>query len=199
MDNIQYSFCLLCGNSLSLRIPKSDDRERHVCDGCGHIHYLNPRIIVCAIPMHEDRVMLCRRAIEPQYGLWTVPGGFMENGESTLEAAIRETHEEAGARIRIHGLYSLYNLVHINQVHFFFRASLLDLDFAAGTESLEVALFKEEEIPWDRIAFPAVAHTLRQYFADLRTGRFRFRLADVVVSANNTRTIRVHDSGDNSP
>jgi ADP-ribose pyrophosphatase YjhB (NUDIX family) len=192
MDTL-ISFCTLCGNNLSLRIPAEDDRERHVCDTCGHIHYQNPRIIVCALPCHEDKVLLCKRAIEPRHGLWTLPGGFMENNESTLEAALRETREEACARIRIRDLYSLYNVIHINQVHLFFRAELLDLDFAAGAESLEVGLFGQHEVPWHEIAFPAVASTLQQYFLDLPQQQFPLRLADVVLGANNTRIIRPHN------
>lgn len=189
------SFCNLCGSSLSLRIPATDDRARHICDACGHVHYQNPRIIVCALPCFEDKVLMCKRAIEPRYGLWTLPGGFMENGESTLDAAVRETLEEANARIRIHDLYSLYNVIHINQVHLFFRAELLDLDFSAGTESLEVALFDEHDMPWDSMAFPAVTSTLQQYFLDLPQQRFPLRLADVVVSATNGRSIRPHNFG----
>jgi len=182
-------FCIRCGSVLALRIPPADDRERHVCDGCGHIHYQNPRVIVCALPCHEDRILLCRRAIEPRYGLWTLPGGFMENGESTLDAAVRETLEEAGARIRIEGLYSLYNVVHINQVHLFFRARLLDLDFCAGDESLEVGMFRARDIPWDAIAFPAVASTLAQYFRDFPSQSFPVRMADVLSGESNGRMI----------
>lgn len=192
MDTV-ISFCPRCGNPASLRIPATDDRERSVCDSCGHIHYQNPRVIVCALPCHEDKVLLCRRAIEPQYGLWTVPGGFMENGESTLDAAVRETLEEACANISIQELYSLYNVIHINQVHLFFRARLENLDFAPGHESLETRLFSHSEVPWNAIAFPAVASTLRHYFSDLPTQRFPLRLADVVLGANNERLIRPHN------
>jgi ADP-ribose pyrophosphatase YjhB (NUDIX family) len=192
-EALALNFCNLCGSKLSLRIPERDDRTRHVCDSCGHVHYQNPRVIVCALPCHEDQVLLCKRAIEPRYGLWTLPGGFMENGESTLDAAIRETMEEAGARIDVHDLYSLYNVIHIDQVQLFFRATLRDLDFAAGTESLEVALFREHEIPWDQLAFPAVASTLRQYFLDLPARKFPLRLADVVLTANNSRIIKAHN------
>lgn len=188
-------FCTLCGNSLGLLIPADDDRERHVCTGCGHVHYQNPRVIVVALPCFEDKVLLCRRAIEPRYGLWTLPGGFMENGESTLDAARRETMEEACARIEVHDLYALFNVIHIDQVHLFFRATLLNLDFAAGKESLEVRLFREEDIPWQELAFPAVTSTLQHYFLDLPSRRFPLRLADVTVSANNSRTIKIHDPG----
>ncbi len=188
-------FCMLCGNTLTLRIPATDDRERHVCDSCNHVHYQNPRVIVVALPCFADKVLLCRRAIEPRYGLWTLPGGFMENGESTLEAARRETLEEACARIEVHDLYALFNVIHIDQVHLFFRATLLNLDFAPGKESLEVRLFREEEIPWHELAFPAVTSTLQHYFHDLPTRRFPLRLADVTVSANNSGTVKVHDPG----
>ena len=191
--NVQPSFCTQCGSTLQLSIPVLDDRERHVCGNCGHIHYLNPRIIVCALPCFEDKVLLCKRAIEPRYCLWTLPGGFMDNGESTLDAASRETIEEAGARIKIHDLYSLYNVIHINQVHLFFRATLLDLDFAAGEESLEVALFSQHEIPWQEMAFPAVTNTLQLYFRDLPSGHFPLRLADVVAGPNNNRIIKTHN------
>lgn len=187
------NYCSQCGNPLVLRIPDHDDRERHVCERCSIVHYVNPRIIVCAIPAWQDQVLLCRRAIEPRYGLWTLPGGFMELGETTQEAAARETREEAGAVIEVHELFSLFNVTHIDQVHLFFLANLVTPDFAAGIESLEVALFREHEVPWREIAFPAVAATLRQYFVDLRTGHFRLRLADVRVDPDNTRRILPHN------
>jgi ADP-ribose pyrophosphatase YjhB (NUDIX family) len=192
-------FCTLCGTSLTLRIPEADDRERHVCDGCGHVHYQNPRIIVCALPCFEDKVLLCRRAIEPRHGLWTLPGGFMELGESTLDAARRETLEEAGARIDVLELYAMYHILHIDQVHMFYRARLRDLDFAAGIESLEVQLFREDEIPWHEMAFPAVSDTLRHYFRDRPAQQFPLRLADVIVDANNSRTIKLHEPGTPRP
>lgn len=185
-------YCPSCGGSLSFRKPENDDRERYMCDACGEIHYQNPRIIVCSLPCHEDRVLLCRRSIEPRYGLWTLPGGFLENDETTHEGALRETLEEACARINIHGLYTFYNLPHINQVHMFFRSSLLDLDFAAGAESLEVCLFTQEEIPWDEIAFPAVGNTLEHYFSDLQKNDFPVRSADVILTADRKRIIRPH-------
>lgn len=186
-------YCTLCGQTVSRRIPDADDRERDVCDGCGHVHYENPRIIVCALPAWEDKIMLCKRAIEPRYGLWTLPGGFMELGESTLDAARRETLEEAGARIDVTELYALYHILHIDQVHMFYRARLRDLDFAPGDESLDVQLFAERDVPWNDIAFPAVADTLRHYFRDMPTGQFPLRLADVTVGANNARIFKFHD------
>lgn len=135
------------------------------------IHYQNPKMVIGSIPVWEQdgetRILLCKRAIEPRYGYWTLPAGFMENNETTSEAAMRETEEEAGARVELHELFSLLNVPHVHQVHMFYRATLLDLDYQAGTESLEVKLFSESEIPWDDIAFPTVAHTLRFFFADL--------------------------------
>ncbi len=167
------NFCSDCGQPVSLVIPPDDNRLRHVCGHCGTIHYQNPKMVVGSIPFWQadERVLLCRRAIEPRHGFWTLPAGFMENSETTEEAAARETLEEAGARIELQGLFSLLNVPHVHQVHLFYRAQLLDLDYAAGTESLEVKLFREEEIPWDEIAFPTVSQTLKLFFDDLKAHR----------------------------
>jgi ADP-ribose pyrophosphatase YjhB (NUDIX family) len=174
---LEMKFCSACGAPVELRLPQDDNRPRHVCTVCSTVHYQNPKLIVGAIPVWEDgRILLCRRAIEPRHGLWTLPAGFMENGETTAEAAMRETEEEANARIAISDLYSMYNLPHINQVYLLFRARLLDLNFSPGTESLEVELFAEQNIPWDQLAFRAVRLTLQQYFADRKTGDFQFRI-----------------------
>ncbi len=177
-------YCPECGARVELRTPPDDHRERHVCTACAAIHYFNPKLIVGAIPEWQDgRILLCRRAIEPRHGLWTLPAGFMENGETTLEGAARETLEEANARVEIGELYSLYNLPYINQVQMLFRARLLDLDFSPGMESLEVALFEESAIPWDQLAFRPVRQTLQHYFADRKAGRFQFRIASLVPAA----------------
>lgn len=164
-------FCSECAHPVSLLIPPDDNRPRHVCQQCGTIHYQNPKMVIGSIPVWEQsgetRVLLCRRAIEPRYGYWTLPAGFMENEETTTEAALRETFEEAGARIELHDLFTLLNVPHVHQVHLFYRATLLDLDYQAGIESLEVQLFSEAEIPWDEIAFPTVGQTLKFFFADL--------------------------------
>jgi ADP-ribose pyrophosphatase YjhB (NUDIX family) len=173
-------FCAECGAPVELSLPKDDHRERHVCTVCNTIHYQNPKIIAGAIPEWEDgRILLCRRAIEPRSGLWTLPAGFMENGETTSQAAARETLEEANARIEILGLYAMYNLPYINQVQLLFRAKLLDLDFSPGIESLEVTLFGEDEIPWDTLAFRPIRYTLENYFDDRRLGNFTFRNTDL--------------------
>ena len=176
-------YCPDCGAAVELRVPADDNRPRHICTKCGVIHYQNPRMVIASIPQWEDKVLLCRRAIEPQYGKWTLPGGFMENGESTSEAAIRETLEEACARIAIIDLYSMYSLPHINQVHLLFRAALLDLNFAPGEESLEVKLFSESEIPWDELAFRPVRYSLEHYFAERTTGKFTLHTGKLLPTA----------------
>lgn len=173
--DLAMKFCSECAQPVSLLIPPDDNRPRYVCGHCGTIHYQNPKMVVGSIPLWEadgeSRVLLCKRAIEPRYGYWTLPAGFMENEETTSEAAVRETVEEAGARVQLHELFSLLNVPHVHQVHMFYRATLLDLDYSAGVESLEVRLFSEAEIPWDEIAFPTVSHTLKQFFADLKRVR----------------------------
>ncbi len=174
-------YCSLCGAPVELRIPPDDNRTRHVCTGCGEVHYQNPKLIVGALPEWQDKVLMCRRAIEPRHGLWTLPAGFMENGETTAEAAARETLEEANARIAIGDLYSMYSLPFINQVHILFRARLLDLDFCPGQESLDVKLFSKTEIPWDEIAFRPVRFSLEHYFAERSSGKFSFHLGELTA------------------
>jgi len=172
-------FCSNCGAAVALKIPAGDTLPRHVCDACSTIHYQNPKMIVGCIAEWEDRVLLCRRAIEPRLGLWTVPAGFMENGETTAQGAARETLEEANARVEVGPLYAMYNIPHINQVYILFRARLLDLDFSAGTESLEVQLFDEKDVPWESIAFATVRNTLNHYYADRKAGEYRFHLGTI--------------------
>ncbi|RXZ38488.1 NUDIX domain-containing protein [Oxalobacteraceae bacterium CAVE-383] len=177
-------FCSECANPVTQSIPADDTRLRFVCENCGAIHYQNPKLVVGSIPVWEQdgkvQVLLCKRAIEPRYGYWTLPAGFMENEETTTDAARRETEEEAGANIELHGLFSLINVPHVHQVHLFYRATLLDLDYAAGIESLEVELFTEDAIPWEDIAFPTVEYTLRQFFSDLHGKQgFGFHTEDI--------------------
>lgn len=155
---------------MRIEVPNGDNRPRHVCLACGAIHYHNPKIVVGCIPVWENKILLCRRAIEPKYGLWTLPAGFMENGETTAEGAARETLEEAGARVDVLNLYSMISLPDINQVYLVFRAKLLHLDFVAGEESLDAGLFSEAEIPWHQLAFPTIERTLKLYFDDCRCG-----------------------------
>ena len=166
-------FCSECGSpDVAWRIPDGDTVPREVCGACGAIHYRNPKVVVGCLATWEDRVLLCRRAIEPRHGLWTLPAGFMENGETLAAGAARETIEEARARVDVGELYAVISLPQISQVYVMFRSRLLDLDFGPGPESLEVRLFHEDEIPWDRIAFRTIARTLRTFFLDRRDGAF---------------------------
>ncbi len=164
-------------------MPEGDTLPRYVCAQCGTIHYQNPKIVVGCLPEWEGSVLLCKRAIDPRKGLWTLPAGFLENGETLAAGALRETLEEAKARVVIDGLYTVISLPHISQVYVMFRCRLEDLGFGPGTESLEVALFREEDIPWDRLAFRTITRTLRNYFLDRKLGRF-----PVHVSAIDRRT-----------
>lgn len=168
-------FCNQCGNSVSLTIPAGDDRHRHVCDECDIIHYQNPNIIAGCLPIYKDKVLLCKRAIEPRSGYWTLPAGFMENGESIEEGAIRETWEEAEAKVSLESLYTVYSIPEINQVYMIFKAEMTQPKFAAGIESLEVVLFEEADIPWDELAFPMMTKTLRHFFSDRKKGHYPLR------------------------
>jgi ADP-ribose pyrophosphatase YjhB (NUDIX family) len=172
-------FCPDCGAPNDVRIPDGDTRLRSVCSRCANIHYVNPKLVLGTIPVWEDQVLLCRRAIEPRYGMWTLPAGFMEVNESTAEGAMRETLEEAGARVSLGPLFSVFDIPHVNQVHVFYLARLENLDFAAGQESLEVQLFREEDIPWASIAFRTITATLRFYFHDRRLGHMSVHTGDI--------------------
>ena len=162
-----------------MRVPPGDTLARYLCDACGTIHYRNPLMVIGAIPEWQDRILLCKRAIEPRLGKWTLPAGFMELGETTGQAALRETLEEANARIELTEAYAMVSVPHVNQVHLFFRARLLDLDFSPGTESLEVELFSENEIPWKEIAFRTISTTLKHYYADRKSGAYRFHAEEI--------------------
>jgi ADP-ribose pyrophosphatase YjhB (NUDIX family) len=178
-DPAPMKFCSNCGAPVALKVPAGDSLPRHVCDACNTIHYQNPRLVVGCIPEWEDRILLCRRAIEPRYGLWTVPAGYMENGETTLQGAARETLEEANARVEVGALFAIFNIPHISQVYMLFRAQMLDADFSAGAETLETRLFAETDIPWDDIAFATVRQTLNHYFNDRKRGEYRFHIGTI--------------------
>jgi len=167
-------YCTCCGNSISVLTPPGDTLPRKVCTSCGHIHYENPRLVVGCIAEWQEKILLCRRAIEPQKGYWTLPAGFMENGETTLQGAQRETVEEAGASIRIDAPFAMVSIAHINQVHLFYRGELIDGDYSAGEESLEVELFATHQIPWEKLAFRSVRYCLEQYLSDRENGAFLF-------------------------
>lgn len=175
------NFCSTCGSRVAWRVPAGDTLPRHVCDNCDTIHYRNPLVVVGAIPVwKDDRVLLAKRAIEPRAGYWTLPAGFMELGESLAQGAMRETLEEATARIEALELFTVLSVPHVNQVHVFYRARLLDLDFAPGTESLETVLFHEADVPWKDISFRTVSTTLRLFFEDRARGGFRVHADEIL-------------------
>ncbi len=171
--------CRVCGERTVYQVPADDNRERATCTACGEIHYENPLNVVGTVPEWGDQVLLCRRNIEPRYGLWTLPAGFMELGESTAEGAVRETVEEAGAHIELLGLFTVLNVVRAGQVHLFYRARMLDTHLDPGPETIEARLFREDEVPWDELAFRTVRDTLRLYFEDRRSGLYGVHAADV--------------------
>jgi len=165
--------CRNCGAAVVYRIPDDGDtRERAVCPACDTIHYENPLNVVGTVPYWGEQVLLCKRNIEPRWGKWTLPGGFMELGETTEQGAVRETDEEAGAEIELEGLLSVLSVPRVSQVHFFYRARLLSDRFEPGSETIEARLFREHEIPWEEIAFKTVRETLLCFFEDRRKGRF---------------------------
>lgn len=182
------NFCSHCGEQVIQRIPEGDSRLRYVCEHCHTIHYQNPNIVAGSVPVWEGKVLLCRRAIEPRLGFWTLPAGFMENGESVEQAARRETVEEACATLDNMQLYTLIDVPHISQVHVFYRAELASEHFAAGVESLEVQLFDEADIPWDELAFHTVRRTLEWFFADRQKGVFPVHSDCLPVSRPPTPT-----------
>lgn len=165
-------YCSICGTALSRRIPPEDNRMRDVCDHCGAVHYQNPRNVVGVVPIYGDRVLLCRRAIEPRFGKWTLPAGFMELGETTAQGAMRETQEEAGAQIELGPLYTIIDVPQAEQVHFFYLAKVTSAALYPGPESIEAAFFRLEDIPWSELSFRTVSTTLQHYVEDARTGVF---------------------------
>lgn len=164
-------YCSNCGYPVIKTIPYGDNKERYICPNCQTIHYQNPKIIVGTIPIHEEKILLCKRAIEPEYGKWTIPAGFMELGESVEEGAIRETLEEANARVEILKLQAVYSIPKIGQVYIIFLAKLLDLDFSPGSETLATQLFSIHDIPWEELAFNSVEFALKSYVEDLKNNR----------------------------
>ena len=170
------NFCVICGHKTAEKIPLGDHQLRRVCTDCGNIHYINPKVICGALVLFENKVLMCRRAIEPRYGLWTLPAGYMELFETMEQGAARETREEAEAEIDIEQLYCMYNIPRIGQIYVLFKANLIDGQFGAGEETIESRLFSEDEIPWSELAFPSVEHTLRHYFEDRKTNQFQMHL-----------------------
>jgi len=173
-------FCSNCGRLVSVKIPAGDDRSRYVCESCGMIHYQNPKMVVGCIPERGDRILLCRRSIEPRWGKWTIPAGYLENGETVTQGARRESLEEARARFDELTPYRLFNIRHVNQMYMIFRGVLADDDFSPGEESLDVGLFEEAAVPWDELAFKVIFTALEHYFNDRRSGDFTFQVGDIL-------------------
>jgi ADP-ribose pyrophosphatase YjhB (NUDIX family) len=172
--------CKECGTAVIYRIPDDGDtKPRAVCTACHTIHYENPLNVVGTVPYWGEKILLCKRNIEPRWGKWTLPAGFMELNETVAEGAARETVEEAGAEFEMEGLFSLINVARVGQVHMFYRARLLSDVFAPGIETIEARLFAEDDIPWEEIAFRTVKETLERYFADRRTGHYSIHAIDV--------------------
>lgn len=174
------NYCSHCGATISVMIPPDDNRQRYVCVSCQTVHYQNPKVVAGCLPEYEDNILLCKRAIQPRAGYWTLPAGFMELDETSTEAALRETLEEANARVEILDLYTVFNLPHVNQVYMMFRSKLMDLDFSPGNESLDVALFSEGEIPWNDLAFTTIRQTLKFYYQDRQSGIFSVHTGDIL-------------------
>jgi ADP-ribose pyrophosphatase YjhB (NUDIX family) len=180
MQRLPTKHCKNCGTALVVRVPDDGDtKHRGVCPACNTIHYENPLLIVGTVPHWGDQVLLCKRNIEPRFGKWTLPAGFLELHETTAAGAARETDEEAGAQIEMQGLFTVLNVARVGQVHLYYRAQLLSDQFNPGFETIEARLFTEDQIPWDEIAFHSVTETLQHYFADRRSGQYAIHSIDV--------------------
>ena len=173
------NYCSNCGAKLNYRIPDGDDLLRYICDTCHVIHYINPKIVVGCIPEWENKILLCRRAIEPRKGKWTLPAGYLENDETLAEGARRETFEETKAHVEIIAPYAIFNLTFINQIYLMFRGQLIDNTFGPSSESTHVELFSEKDIPWDDLAFNVMQETLVRFFKDHSIGVFPFQMGDI--------------------
>ena len=185
-------FCSQCGSkNIEYSVPLGDNRQRYHCLDCNSVFYENPKIVAGCIPVWKDKILMCKRGIEPRYGLWTLPAGFMENGESTKEAAERETMEEAGTKVKDSRLYALFNLPQINQVYMMFLSNLYEPAFKAGEESLDCRLCLESEIPWDQIAFPTITYSLKLFFKDRSNGRFFLHTADLKREKSSSKLINL--------
>jgi ADP-ribose pyrophosphatase YjhB (NUDIX family) len=177
------NFCSKCGGTIYKRIPEGDDRPRHVCASCGTVHYKNPKLVVGCIVEWQDKILMCRRAIAPKIGKWTLPAGYLESAESVAQGALRETWEEARAHVDIIEPYALFNLTFVDQIYFIFRAKLMNLDFSPGPESQAVDLMSQADIPWNEMAFEVIDEILQRYFKDKSKGRFNFQMGDIKANA----------------
>lgn len=180
------SFCTACGHKTIDQIPLGDHNVRQICTDCGTIHYVNPKVICGALALWQNKVLLCRRAIEPRYGLWTLPAGYMELFETMDQGAARETREEAEAEVEIEQLYCMYNIPRIGQIYVLFKTQIVAGQFGAGEETIESRLFSEDEIPWEDLAFTSVERTLRHYFADRKNNQFPLHIETIGSRLDHT-------------
>jgi len=185
-------FCSTCGAEVKLEIPQGDDRERFICNSCQEIHYQNPKIVTGCIAEWEDKILICKRAIEPKRNKWTLPAGFMENGETNKEGAARESQEEANIIVQDMILYSVYSIPHISQVYTFYRATVKDGMASPGKESLETRFVSQDEVPWDELAFPVIIETLKLYYQDKQSGIFRTHYGDIIKQADQSLIVINH-------
>jgi ADP-ribose pyrophosphatase YjhB (NUDIX family) len=186
------NYCSSCGSEVHLIIPEGDNRHRYVCKSCHTIHYQNPKIVTGCIAEYEDRILLCKRAIEPRYGDWTLPAGFMENNETNIEGAARETFEEANARLDNVRLFCVFSIAHINQLYTMYRGDLVDGYASPGEESLETGLFREHEIPWEQIAFKVIHETLQLYYRDLEAPERRVYYGDIIKQPDGSFVVNYY-------
>ena len=191
MAQYKMNYCSSCGEKVGLLVPQGDNRLRYVCESCGDIHYQNPKIVTGCIPEWENRILLCRRSIEPRSGLWTLPAGFMENEETNLEGAAREAMEEANADMRNLSLFCMFSIPHINQIYTFYRGVLHEGKASAGEESEEVSMVREEEIPWHEMAFPVVVETLKLYLKDRSKGQFNTHYGEIIKQEDNSLKVKM--------
>jgi ADP-ribose pyrophosphatase YjhB (NUDIX family) len=186
-NGMEINFCSHCGAPMEEKIPADDDHLRAVCTQCPHVQYENPKMVVGCIPVFEEKILMCKRNIEPRKGKWTLPAGYLENKESVQEGAARETLEETRAHVRIIDPYRLYNIVNLDQIYLMFRAEMGDDTFGPTSESTEVRLFKEADIPWDEIAFEVIQQTLIEFFQDRKLGAYPFKIKDLKPVRTLTR------------
>ncbi len=176
---MEINFCCLCGAPMETKIPIDDDHTRSVCTQCAHVHYENPKMVVGCIPVSREKILMCKRNIEPRKGKWTLPAGYLETNESVQDGAARETLEETKAEVLVIDPYRLFNIVFVDQVYLMFRAQVLTGEFGPTSESMEVQLFREKEIPWDEIAFEVIRQTLVDFFQDREKNAYPFKVKDI--------------------
>ena len=172
-------YCSNCGSEVELKIPEGDNLPRYCCIKCKNIHYQNPKLVTGTIPVKGKKMLLCKRAINPRHGLWTLPAGFLENNETIEQGAFRETLEETRTKVEMRDLYLIFNIPQISQIYMLYLADVIQEDFGQTSESLEVRLFGEDEIPWEQLAFPFVPLALKNYFKDRQSNKFNLKIESI--------------------